>query len=512
MADNFDVNVARRKPNTAEKPRPIHPWDIPVNGLPTDGPEEDAPAPRESAPPAAVPPAAPTAPSAQETAAAHVPDARATAELPSVPVRPAAAPETASRHTAPARSTGKASPARGQSSLSDAINIHSNYCKLDNDVSDALLPRLSASAQSVYLRLYRQSYGWNRNWAAESLPKLTEFCNLSLQTVRKAIKELEMLACIRKEFSDYHKATVYRVFLPSEIGLGKSGGANSGGARAGGLDSDTPGMRDSASPSKNLAASGGAGQDSAPDGFRTGDYQIPDGNDADIRGSKNITQSVFFRGSSVYNILESGGPLPKNIQTHITDTHVAGAVAIVDEFYDSIGFSVVSRSLYRKSLLDYFEMIGSGFSADDIRYAVRWTFQNSRSRPESFSLIKHTLHLAMDDFIQELKSRSAEKAVVQEKQAAVDKTVEWRNRETARGVSPEDLALWREVVEDLRASLNEHSFAAFIEPLRLDEAGEGTVVISAPPDSVSWVNDHYAGRIADAYRDRAGRDVAVEVR
>jgi hypothetical protein len=74
-----------------------------------------------------------------------------------------------------------------KSDLSDSINIHSNFCKLDNDVSDYLLQKLSASAQAVYLRLYRQSFGWNRNWAAESLPKLVEFCNLSLQTVRKAI-------------------------------------------------------------------------------------------------------------------------------------------------------------------------------------------------------------------------------------------------------------------------------------------------------------------------------------
>ena len=31
-----------------------------------------------------------------------------------------------------------------------------------------------------------------------------------------------------------------------------------------------------------------------------------------------------------------------------------------DEFYDSIGFSIVSRAQYRKSLIDYFEIIKSG--------------------------------------------------------------------------------------------------------------------------------------------------------
>jgi hypothetical protein len=28
MADNFDTNVARRKPNVARRPRPVHPWDV----------------------------------------------------------------------------------------------------------------------------------------------------------------------------------------------------------------------------------------------------------------------------------------------------------------------------------------------------------------------------------------------------------------------------------------------------------------------------------------------------
>ncbi len=197
---------------------------------------------------------------------------------------------------------------------------------------------------------------------------------------------------------------------------------------------------------------------------------------------------------------------------YITHIHLAGAVSVIDEFYDSIGFSVVSRALYRKSLLDYFDLVKSGFSVDDIRYAVRWTFKNSRSRPESFTLIKHTMHLAMNDFIRDLKMVSGETDTAREKQEAITRTLEWRVRETDRGVRPEDMKRWLDVVEYLRDTLNEHSFSAFIEPLKLESADDGRIVLSAPPDSVSWVNDHYADRIRESYRDRGGMEVEVVVK
>ncbi len=536
MADNFDTNVARRKPNILERKRPVHPWDVARAFEPEEDSPEDAP-PRSPAPPEQRPAKKtvlfPTG-SNPSSAPGPVPEVteksvdgerkdRAAVPPPPVPTEPVRADhivparkpkrtfEPESRQSPTLKSVESAAVSQKRSSLSDTISIHSNFCKLDNDISDLLMPRLSASAQSVYLRLYRQSYGWNRNWAAESLPKLTEFCNLSLQTVRKAIKELELVGCIRKEFSDYHKATVYRILLPSEFGLGKDTISNTAMANTRGLKSNTLSSHRSVLPGKNLDGSPDTGQIPAPFVSGTGEYQDFDPTDTHSGGQDFVIQSTFFRGTSVYNILESGGALPRNMHIYMTDIHLAGAVDITDEFYDSIGFSVVSRALYRKSLLDYFDMVGSGFSSDDIRYAVRWTFKNSRSRPESFSLIKHTLHLAMNDLIQDMKTRSAEKAVVEEKQEALQKNLEWRSRETVRTVSADDLRTWQEIMETLRASLSEHSFSAFIEPLRLQSVEEDRLCVNAPPDSVSWVSDHYADRIGECYREITGKSVTVVV-
>ena len=172
----------------------------------------------------------------------------------------------------------------------------------------------------------------------------------------------------------------------------------------------------------------------------------------------------------------------------------------------------MSRALYRKSVLDYIDLVKSGFSPDDIRYSVRWTFKNSRSRPESFSLIKHTIHLAMKDLIDDLKRVSGQKEEVKRRQEALEKSMEWEMRESAASsVEEEDRTVWAEIVKILGEELNDHSFRAFIEPLKLLAVGEGSVTFGAPPDFVSWIHDHYRDRIAECYRESTGKDVSVVI-
>ena len=496
MADNFDSNVARRKPNVIAKKRPIHPWDVDAENV------DDKPQAR------------PLSAGVSENDETTLPVPAGASSRPRKKSSPSAS------VTADISSGRLSAPSKKASDLSNTINIHSNYCKLDNDVSDILFARLSASAQSVYLRLYRQSFGWNRNWAAESLPKLSKACNLSLQTIRKAIRELESIGVIRKNFSDYHRATVYRVFLPSEINIAVDTASNNTRQLSGGLLSDTQKEHVRASSSQIIddVGSGARNSDAGRNG-RDGLRNL-DVNEMDSGGQNIAIQSIYFSGTSIYNLLESEGALPKNISKHITDIHLSEAVSIIDSFYDSIGFSIVSRSLYRKSLIDYIELLKAGFSDDDIRYAVRWIFKNSRTRPESFSLIKHTIHLSMEDLIRELKDVSGKKELAKEKRRIVDESVvaesagdtkAWEAGETEVSVSSEDLKQWLSITDDLKKSLNEHSFGAFIEPLRLKSVVGDEVHLGAPPDSVSWVADHYLDRIKEVYCEKTGREITVTI-
>lgn len=488
MVDNFDINVARRKPNTTML-RPKRPWDV-----------------------------TPLKPSREplDESEDSVLDAGNTdiVEEPVSIIEPVPEKAPAQKRVKIKKHVFPHAPSfvSTHDELSDSINIHSNFCKLHNDVSDILQGKLSLSAQSVYLRLYRQSYGWNRNWAAESLPKIKDACNMSLQTVRKAIKDLEGLGCIQKVFSDFHKATVYRVYLPSDIGLSNNANVNNAMVNNRGLNTVSPRERHEISSSQNSLSQNNSSQFPDASNFHDDEVQKLVANDIISGGQKNTIQSIYFLGTNTYTLLESGGPLPINIQKYITYTHLSDAVHIIDEFYDSIGFSVVSRALYRKSLIDYFELIKTGFSTDDIRYAVRWTFKNSRTRPESFSLIKHTMHLAMEDLIQDLKHVSGKKDEAERRQELLKQRSEWEVEEEETNFNDEEYDVWETVVEDLRETVGGRSFTAFILPLKLVSVEGDRVVVSAPPDSMSWVKDHFIDRIEEAYQTRTGKRVAVEVR
>jgi len=495
MADSFDVNIARRKPNVLKKPKPIHPWDVPPIREPATQ-DVELPKVEDSA-----------VPTSETVSVADSPPKAAQKVSPTIKKTP----QKIQKQPSEAKTVAKTvpmphiSPKRDEG-LSNSINIHSNFCKLDNDVSDKLLPRLSPSAQSVYLRLYRQSYGWNRNWASESLPKLAKSCNQSLQTIRKAIKELENLGCISKEMSDYHRATVYKVYLPSEIEHDNNLTAASGMSDPDSLSGGALNIN-----SQNLQGSHQGAPVSVTDNLHTAGGQNLEGSNADIRGQESATQSLYFAGTSIYVMLESGGASPININKYIIDKHLGAAVETVDEFYNSIGFSVVSRAQYRKSIFDYLELVDSGFSVDDIKYAVRWTFMNSRTRPEGFSLIKHTMHLAMNDLIQELKSVSGEKADVKKKQAALNKNRESADSDALSLVSAKDLELWKNVLIRLEKEVNDHSYKAFIETLTLKSSENGIVTLSAPSDSISWIDDHYRLVIEKACTELAEREMSVKL-
>jgi len=491
MPDNFDTNVASRKPNVSKaskKTRLVRPWDVSSSSAEKESSKTDF--------------------SEKDNLKKSTSKNRADHTTVQTEIKKSKTPQDETKtHEKPNDVVSQKSI-----DLSNSINIHSNYCKLDNDISDYLFPRLSPSAQSIYLRLYRQSFGWNRNWAAESLPKLTKACNLSIQTVRKAIKELEIIGCIKKDFSDYHKATVYRIYLPSEVGISNKSKSIYTMSNIRGQNNNSQISHLSILQNQNLLHKKESGQKYDSDKFFIKGVKNLEGKDVFNRGQDSNIQSIYFSGTSIYTLLESSGALPKNIYKYMNNKHLLRAVNIIDEFYDSIGFSIVSRSLYRKSLIDYFELIKSGFSHDDIMYSVRWTFKNSRSRPESFSLIKHTMHLAMEDFINDLKNVSDDKDYVKEKQEKLKKNIEWKNMKKAGNFSNDDMKLWIQIVDDLKESLNEHSFAAFIEPLKLMEVEGDFVTLSSPPDSLSWIIDHYCDRIEKLYREKTGKKIIIDIK
>ena len=90
-----------------------------------------------------------------------------------------------------------------------------------NEVADELLPTLPPAAQVLYSRLFRLSYGFNRNYCTVSQPLLMERTGLSRNTIRTALQALLDDRWIQIIGAGNRVSTTYRVILPREKHLGE---------------------------------------------------------------------------------------------------------------------------------------------------------------------------------------------------------------------------------------------------------------------------------------------------
>ena len=71
------------------------------------------------------------------------------------------------------------------------------FTKVDHITFDVILPLLSTSAQSVFLRIYRQTIGWNKPVDRIADSHFKKKCGIKRrETISAAIKELESLNLI----------------------------------------------------------------------------------------------------------------------------------------------------------------------------------------------------------------------------------------------------------------------------------------------------------------------------
>jgi len=99
----------------------------------------------------------------------------------------------------------------------------SQFFSFYNEVTDGLLPTLNPAEQILYSRLFRLSYGFNRNYCTVSQQLLRERTGLSRNTVRTGLQSLVLLEWLHVVDAGNHVSTTYRVILPRE----KESGAKS---------------------------------------------------------------------------------------------------------------------------------------------------------------------------------------------------------------------------------------------------------------------------------------------
>jgi hypothetical protein len=82
-------------------------------------------------------------------------------------------------------------------------------------------------------------------------------------------------------------------------------------------------------------------------------------------------------------------------------------------------------------------------------------------------------------------------------------------RERLRAAGKEDLAAWEQVRALLREAVGESTFEIWLAPLELIAVDlEGTLIVSAPGETVGWVNRRF-GRILDGAAQRMARTLRV---
>jgi hypothetical protein len=85
-----------------------------------------------------------------------------------------------------------------------------------NEMVDDLLPMLDPNEQVLYVRLFRLSYGFNRNYCTVSQSLLIERTGFSRNTIRTSLQSLAEKGWIRVAEAGNRVSTTYQVVLPRE--------------------------------------------------------------------------------------------------------------------------------------------------------------------------------------------------------------------------------------------------------------------------------------------------------
>ena len=322
-----------------------------------------------------------------------------------------------------------------------------------NEVADELLPTLPPAAQVLYSRLFRLSYGFNRNYCTVSQPLLMERTGLSRNTIRTALQALLEDRWIQIIGAGNRVSTTYRVILPREKHLGEL-------ARASKIDTQQLSVknRHSAVERQNVSVKNrraefdlaeGQKRD-RPDlsGSQEKSHTTHNSNDLRDRLSKFDAQNspallLTYRSSTLSE--------RKLEDQHTSDNSLLlSGRELIDKFYSLLG-QRVSKSKRKKSLDECLGLLHEGFTVEEIDYAISWLITHHPTTG-SFSRLPHFIDQALK--ARDLQSRTP--------QDYAPDTREIKNDQLRRQ-QERDEAQQQERIEAVKASLSQGALAALHE-------------------------------------------------
>jgi Helix-turn-helix domain len=356
----------------------------------------------------------------------------------------------------PARSRQVQSPKSLLSSQDLGLKDHldkSLFFSFFNEMVDDLLPTLDPNEQVLYIRLFRLSYGFNRNYCTVSQALLIERTGFSRNTIRTSLQSLVQKGWISITEAGNRVSTTYQVVLPREKRTSSQGG---------GINHDhqnltviiRPSKSEGHSMSPNIRGSESnprEGQNSAlqdlPLKKRPADTSvkpIASARGSDIEGQElPPLLNAFTRNSLTLHTGESG--LNAEGQNVPLSSLTLSARELVDKFYSRLG-QRPSRAKREKSIEECLSLLVEGFTVEEVDYAIAWLIQHHPATG-SFSRLSHFIDQAVKD--REARQRARELEQQQDHEAERQRAERQRLEEERQQIEEVKASLPRGTLEEL---------------------------------------------------------------
>ena len=269
-----------------------------------------------------------------------------------------------------------------------------------NEVADELLPTLDPAAQVLYSRLFRLSYGFNRNYCTVSQALLMERTGLSRNTVRTTLQSLVAEGWIKIASAGNRVSTSYRVILPREWEKYNEGR---------GTTSDpqhlTVNQRPSVFDGQDMSLKN-RGAIAASLGGQFSDPQNSTGNRAKSPNPM-IHDGLQGRGADVDphhlppllgSFTHRSLTLPEreaDPQTLTLTSLRLSARELVEKFY-SLLHQRAPKAKREKNMQECLDLLQEGFTIDEVDYAISWLVTHHPTTG-SFSRLAHFIDQALKE-------------------------------------------------------------------------------------------------------------------
>jgi hypothetical protein len=314
----------------------------------------------------------------------------------------------------PARDAQVQSPQDPSSSQGLQLRDHldkSLFFRFFNEMVDDLLPTLDSNEQVLYIRLFRLSYGFNRNYCTVSQSLLIERTGFSRNTVRTSLQSLAQKGWLRVADAGNRVSTTYLVILPHD------------------KLTRTPNSGAKYDPQKLTVKerpSGNDGHDLSR--IMRGSKKTPlEGQNSDLqkltlkkRPSEIVEEPItYLRGSHIEG--QELPPLLKTFTNNSLTLHtrerrlnsedqnmtlsslVFLARELVDKFYSSLG-QRPSKIKREKSIEECLNLLLEGFTVEEVDYAITWLIHHHPTTG-SFSRLSHFIDQAIKEWQAEQQIR-----------------------------------------------------------------------------------------------------------